>query len=132
MPVYPEGPVGWRWPTANATILQTFSAPDPGKRGLDIGGQTGDPVMATAAGRVVYSGSGLPRYGKLIIVKHSDVYLSAYAHNEELLVKDGDNVNAGQRIATMGSTGTSSVRLHFEIRENGKPVDPLRYLPARR
>jgi lipoprotein NlpD len=113
------------------TILQEYSSVDPGKRGLDIGGRRGDQVRSAAAGRVVYTGSGLPRYGKLIIVKHNETYLSAYAHNDELLVREGDSVHAGQRIATMGSTGTSSVRLHFEIRENGKPVDPLRYLPAR-
>jgi lipoprotein NlpD len=97
--------------------------------GLDIAGKEGQPVYSASAGTVVYSGSGLPRYGKLIIVKHNDVYLSAYAHNKNLLVKEGDTLNAGQRIAEMGSTGTNKTKLHFQIRRNGKPVDPLRLLP---
>ena len=86
-------------------------------------------MIASAAGRVVYSGNGLPRYGNLLIIKHNDVYLSAYAHNQSLLVKEGDSVQSGQKIATLGRTGTQRDQLHFEIRRNGQPVDPMRYLP---
>jgi lipoprotein NlpD len=88
-------------------------------------------VTAASGGKVVYSGSGLLGYGKLIIIKHNDIYLSAYAHNRKLLVKDGTQVKGGQKIAEMGSTGTDSPKLHFEIRRYGKPVDPLHYLPRR-
>jgi len=98
-------------------------------KGVDIAGKLGQPVYAAGNGRVVYSGSGLIRYGKLIIVKHNKNYLSAYAHIHKLLVKEGDTVAGGQRIAQMGRTGTNQVKLHFEIRRDGKPVDPLRYLP---
>ena len=93
-------------------------------------GYEGQPIYSAAAGRVVYSGNGLPRYGKLIIVKHSDEFLSAYAHNERLLVKEGDNIQAGQHIADMGRTNANKIMLHFEIRQDGKPVNPLDYLPA--
>lgn len=125
--------VDWRWPTSERRILSTFSSKDPSRQGLDITGQLGSPIYAAAGGRVVYAGSGLTHYGKLIIVKHNDKYLSAYAHNNRLHVQEGDTVTAGQKIADMGddsvSGGTGRVMLHFEIRRNGKPVDPLRYLP---
>ena len=109
--------------------MSRFEASDPGKRGLDIAGQTGQAILAAADGEVVYSGGGLPRYGKLIIVKHNDVYLSAYAHNRKIYVAEGDAVRRGQHIADMGSSGSSSTVLHFEIRRNGKAVDPLQLLP---
>ena len=100
-------------------------------KGVDIDGRAGDAVQATAAGRVVYAGSGIVGYGKLLIVKHNEVYLSAYGHNRKLLVAEGDNVTAGQKIAEKGSSATNSVKLHFEIRRGGKPVDPLSLLPRR-
>ena len=90
----------------------------------------GQPVLASAAGQVVYSGSGLRGYGKLLIIKHNDTYLSAYAHNSRILVQEGETVAKGQKIAEMGSSDTDSVKLHFEIRKNGKPVDPLKFLPG--
>ena len=88
-------------------------------------------MLAAASGKVVYSGDGLPRYGKLLIIKHNDSYLSAYAHNDKLLVKEGQHVNGGQKIATLGRSGAERNKLHFEIRRNGEPVDPLRFLPKR-
>lgn len=119
----------WRWPT-KGPVLSTYSESSPGRKGINIGGTAGQNVIAAAPGRVVYSGDGLPRYGNLLIIKHNDVYLSAYAHNASLLVKEGDAVEAGQRIATLGRTGSSQRdQLHFEIRRNGKPVDPMRFLP---
>jgi lipoprotein NlpD len=125
--------INWRWPTKERRIMQTFSSTDPSRQGLDITGKLGTPILAAANGRVVYSGSGLTHYGKLIIVKHNEKYLSAYAHNKKLYVDEGQTVTAGQKIADMGddslSGGAGRVRLHFEIRRNGKPVDPLRYLP---
>lgn len=124
------GHLRWVWPT-RGPLLRTYSAEDPGKKGIDIGGRSGQPVVAAAAGEVVYSGSGLIRYGKLIIIKHNQIYFSAYAHNQKLLVKDGDHVRAGQQIADMGSTGTTRTMLHFEIRRNGKAVNPVPYLPKR-
>lgn len=119
----------WRWPTAEKRILSTFAKGDPTRQGLGIAGEKGNPVYAAANGRVVYAGSGLPRYGRLIIVKHNEIFLSAYAHNHKLRVKEGQMVNAGQQIADLGSSGTSRSKLYFEIRRHGKPVDPLRYLP---
>ncbi len=119
----------WMWP-ADGQILKRYSDNDAGK-GLDIGGARGQPVRATANGRVVYQGSGLRGYGQLIIVKHSDEFLSAYAHNDRIYVKEGDVVKRGQKIADMGSTGTDRVKLHFEIRRQGTPIDPLKYLPKR-
>lgn len=121
---------GWRWPT-DGKIIDNFSASEGGNKGIDIAGSRGQPVVATAAGRVVYAGNALRGYGNLIIIKHNDDYLSAYAHNDTMLVREQQEVSAGQKIATMGSTGTSSVRLHFEIRYKGKSVNPLRYLPQR-
>jgi len=119
----------WQWPTHGGKIVSTFEATDPGKRGLDIAGSSGQAIVAAADGEVVYSGGGLPHYGKLIIVKHNDVYLSAYAHNRKLYVAEGDAVRRGQHIADMGSSGSSDTKLHFEIRRNGQAVDPLQLLP---
>lgn len=115
------------WP-AHGAILQTFD--DAKNKGIDIGGTLGDPVVAAADGRVVYAGSGLRGYGNLIIVKHNATFLTAYAHNQSLLVKEGDAVVRGQKIATMGSSDADHVMLHFEVRKQGKPVDPMKYLPA--
>ena len=100
-------------------------------KGLDIGGKAGDPVIAAADGRVVYAGAGLRGYGNLIILKHNNTYLTAYAHNQTLLVKEDQSVQKGQKIAEMGNSDADRVKLHFEIRKQGKPVDPARYLPAR-
>ncbi|NAW69952.1 murein hydrolase activator NlpD [Vibrio sp. V27_P1S3P104] len=118
----------WLWPT-KGRVIKNFSAGDQGNKGIDIAGQRGQSIISTAAGTVVYSGNALRGYGNLIIIKHNDHYLSAYAHNDQLLVKEGQSIKAGQKIATMGSSGTNSVRLHFEIRYQGKPVNPQRYLP---
>jgi lipoprotein NlpD len=118
----------WRWP-AQGRLLRRFDSNGTGKKGIAIGGRLNSPVVAAAGGRVVYRGSGLVGYGRLIIVKHNNNYLSAYGHNQELLVDEGDQVRAGQLIARMGSSGTNQVMLHFEIRQNGKPVDPLKLLP---
>jgi lipoprotein NlpD len=100
-------------------------------KGLKIAGKLGDPVVAAADGRVVYAGSGLRGYGNLIILKHNETYLTAYAHNQTLLVKEDQTVRKGQRIADMGSSDADKVMLHFEVRRQGKPVDPAKYLPAR-
>ncbi|WP_414636963.1 murein hydrolase activator NlpD [Acerihabitans sp.] len=121
---------GWRWPT-DGKIIDNFSAAEGGNKGIDISGSRGQPILATSGGRVVYAGNALRGYGNLIIIKHNDDYLSAYAHNDTMLVREQQEVSAGQKIATMGSTGTSSVRLHFEIRYKGKSVNPLRFLPQR-
>lgn len=118
--------VEWIWPV-KGKMLEGFSE---STKGIDIAGKSGQPVSASAAGKVVYSGSGLRGYGKLIIIKHNSTYLSAYAHNDKLLVKEGQTVTKGQKIAEMGSTDTNLVKLHFEIRKNGKPVDPLKHLPG--
>ena len=123
-----SAPLRWRWP-AQGRVADADTA--LGQKGINILGKMGEPVVAAAAGEVVYSGSGLIGYGKLIIIRHDDVYLSAYAHNEKLLVKEGAKVSGGQKIAEMGSSGTKQVMLHFEIRRNGKPVPPLSYLPNR-
>ncbi|EED35891.1 peptidase M23B [Luminiphilus syltensis NOR5-1B] len=123
------GPVStWRWPT-NGGVQRTFS--NNLHKGIDIGGARGAPVRATAPGVVVYAGTGLSGYGALLIIKHNERFLSAYGHNDAMLVKEGDGVREGQQIARMGSTGTDSVKLHFEIRQDGKPVNPLKLLPAR-
>jgi lipoprotein NlpD len=118
----------WLWPT-KGRVIKNFSAGDQGNKGIDIAGQRGQPIVSTAGGTVVYSGNALRGYGNLVIVKHNDNYLSAYAHNDRLLVHEGQSVKAGQKIATMGSSGANSVRLHFEIRYQGKSVNPKRYLP---
>ncbi|MDX1590094.1 MAG: peptidoglycan DD-metalloendopeptidase family protein [Oleiphilaceae bacterium] len=120
----------WQWPHLGP-IIAVYSPDTDMNKGVDIGGDEGDPVRAAAAGNVVYAGSGLLGYGKLIIVNHNAQYLSAYAHNRTILVNEGDDVSQGQQIAEMGDTGASRVKLHFEIRKNGEPVDPQRYLPKR-
>ena len=112
-------------------MIGTFSGGDPTRQGIDIAGKRGDPVRAAADGVVVYSGSGLVGYGELIIVKHDESWLSAYGHNRARLVAEGAKVRAGQQIAEMGRTGADRDMLHFEVRFDGKPVDPLRYLPKR-
>jgi lipoprotein NlpD len=117
----------WGWPAKGKVITQ-FSESTSFK-GIDIAGSAGQPVTASAGGKVVYAGSGLRGYGKLVIIKHNDSYLSAYAHNRDILVKEGQQVVKGQKIAEMGNTDSDQVKLHFEIRRQGKPVDPLRYLP---
>ena len=124
------GPVNWQWP-ASGEVLERFSKASGGRRGITIGDREGSPVRAAADGRVVYRGSGLTGYGNLLIVKHNDRWLSAYAHNSSLLVKEGDRVSAGDKIATMGASGTFRTQLHFEIRKDGQPVDPLTVLPNR-
>ncbi|MGF1753201.1 murein hydrolase activator NlpD [Vibrio makurazakiensis] len=118
----------WLWPT-KGRVIKNFSVGEQGNKGIDIAGQRGQAIISTAGGTVVYSGNALRGYGNLVIVKHNDNYLSAYAHNDRLLVSEGQSVKPGQKIATMGSSGTSSVRLHFEIRYQGKSVNPKRYLP---
>ena len=122
--------VAWRWPTSG-NVIQGFSNSDGGNKGIDISGSRGQAVNAAAGGRVGYAGNALRGYGNLIIIKHNDDFLSAYAHNDSILVKDQQEVNAGQQIAKMGSSGTNGVKLHFEIRYKGKSVDPTRYLPRR-
>ncbi|MCH8543611.1 MAG: peptidoglycan DD-metalloendopeptidase family protein [Alcanivorax sp.] len=124
------GDVNWRWP-ASGELLSRFAAQQAGQSGIRIAGSSGDPVVAAASGVVVYRGNGLTGYGNLLIVKHNDRWLSAYAHNDDMLVREGDKVDAGQRIATMGATGTFRTQLHFEIRRDGAPVDPLGLLPRR-
>ena len=118
----------WAWP-ADGKVLGRYSEGD--SKGLDIAGTRGQPVRAAASGRVVYRGSGLRGYGQLIIIKHNDEFLSAYAHNDRIYVKEGDVVKRGQKIADMGSSGSDRVKLHFEIRRQGVPIDPLKYLPKR-
>ncbi len=120
---------GWVWPTSGRIVAE-FNAASGSGTGLTIAGRAGQPVRAAASGRVVYSGGGLIGYGQLIIVKHNDTYLSAYGHNASLLVKEGETIKQGQRIATMGEGPGQQPRLHFEIRRNGKPVNPRQYLPA--
>jgi lipoprotein NlpD len=125
-----EEDLPWTWPTPGAaTVLAGFD--EQKNKGLDIAGKAGEPVLAAADGRVVYAGAGLRGYGNLIILKHNNTFLSAYAHNQVLLVKEDQAVRKGQKIAEMGSTDADRVKLHFEIRRQGKPVDPAKYLPAR-
>jgi lipoprotein NlpD len=120
--------VDWMWP-ATGKVVATFNG--TASKGVDIAGRVGDPVFASAAGKVVYSGEGIPAYGKLVIIRHNNTYLSAYAHNSQILVKEGQNVARGQKIAEVGRSGAREAKLHFEIRRLGKPVDPLAYLPTR-
>ena len=120
--------ISFAWP-ANGSILGRFD--EARNKGIDIAGKAGDAVLAAADGRVVYAGSGLRGYGQLIILKHNNTYLTAYAHNQALLVKEDQSVKRGQKIAEMGSSDTDRVKLHFEVRRQGKPVDPMRHLPAR-
>ncbi len=123
--------IAWQWP-ASGKVLGGFQPGAGGDgAGLNIAGNMGEPVRAAAAGTVVYSGNGLIGYGELVIIKHNDTYLSAYGHNSKRLVKEGERVSAGQEIALMGASGAPRIELHFEIRKDGKPVDPLGYLPAR-
>ncbi len=123
--------LNWRWPT-KGRVVQTYSAQDPARKGLKISGVSGQSVVAAESGKVVYSGSGLVGYGNLIIIKHNKNYLSAYGYNKKLLVKEGDKVLKGERIAQMGSprNGTAPL-LHFEIRKQGKPINPLSLLPRK-
>ena len=127
-PLPVDGTISWVWPS-NGAVLAGFD--EVKNKGVDIGGAAGDPVLAAADGRVVYVGAGLRGYGNLIILKHDNVYLTAYAHNRTLLVKEDQSVLKGQKIAEMGNSDTDRVKLHFEVRRQGKPVDPVKYLPAR-
>jgi lipoprotein NlpD len=120
--------LGFAWP-ASGSVIGGFD--EAKNKGLDIGGKAGDPVQAAADGQVVYAGAGLRGYGNLIILKHNNTFLTAYAHNQALLVKEDQKVRKGQKIAEMGKTDADRVKLHFEIRRQGKPVDPAKYLPAR-
>ncbi|PJK08529.1 hypothetical protein CO614_09770 [Lysobacteraceae bacterium NML120232] len=133
-PTTPSAPVSqirWQWPVSGGQVISTYLANDTTRQGIDIAGNGGEPVRATADGTVVYSGAGLVGYGELIIIKHDDQWLSAYGHNRRRLVNEGALVKAGQQIGELGSTGAPRNMLHFEIRQNGKPVDPQIYLPKR-
>ena len=125
----PEGDdsVAWNWP-ASGRVVSTFND-GANLKGIGIAGKLGQPVLASAPGRVIFSGTGIRGFGKLIVIKHNNTFLSVYAHNHELLVKEGQSVAKGQKIAEMGSTDTDQVKLHFEIRRYGKPVDPAKLLP---
>jgi lipoprotein NlpD len=123
-----EDEINWLWPSAGA-VLAGFD--EQKNKGLDLGGAAGDPVLAAADGRVVYVGAGLRGYGNLIILKHNNTYLTAYAHNQTLLIKEDQSVRKGQKIAEMGNSDADRVKLHFELRRQGKPVDPTKYLPPR-
>lgn len=127
---YTGAPVkAWRWP-ARGKVTRGYSASV--HKGIDISGRRGDPVVAVSSGKVVYAGAGIVGFGELLIIKHNELYLSAYGHNDRLLVSEGQVVTAGEKIAEMGSSGTDSVKLHFEIRKEGKPIDPQRLLPRSR
>jgi lipoprotein NlpD len=126
--VSPEDDIAWIWPSSGP-VLAGFD--EVKNKGLDFGGAAGDPVLAAADGRVVYVGAGLRGYGNLIILKHNNTYLTAYAHNQTLLIKEDQTVRKGQKIAEMGSSDADRVKLHFEVRRQGKPVDPSKYLPPR-
>lgn len=128
--------INWAWPhsgpiLAKYRVGKKANSPYKLNKGVDIGGSLGDPIFAAAAGEVVYSGSGLLGYGNLVIINHDAQFLSAYAHNRKILVKEGQKITKGQQIAEMGRSGVDRVKLHFEIRKEGKPVDPLKYLPTR-
>lgn len=127
-PVAPEDDIAWIWPS-NGALIAGFD--EVKNKGMKIAGKLGDPVVAAADGRVVYAGSGLRGYGNLVILKHNETYLTAYAHNQTLLVKEDQTVRKGQRIADMGNSDADKVMLHFEVRRQGKPVDPAKYLPPR-
>jgi lipoprotein NlpD len=120
----------WHWPSSGK-LIALFQGETGLNKGIDLSGKLGEPVLAAASGRVVYAGSGLSGYGNLLIIKHNETFLSAYAHNDEISVKEGDFVKAGQRVADMGSSGTDRVKLHFEIRSEGSQVDQLKFLPKR-
>jgi len=125
-----SNPDVWYWPT-EGDVIKVFGSGGSVHKGIDISGKLGEPVYATVAGKVVYAGSGILGYGNLLILKHSEQYLSAYGHNSRLLVREGTEVKAREKIAEKGSSGTNKVKLHFEIRREGKPVDPIRLLPSR-
>jgi len=127
-PAISSGGILFAWPASGPIIAKFHSDLN---KGIGIGGQAGDPVLAAADGRVVYAGSQLRGYGNLIIIKHSDIYLTAYAHNQKLLVKEEQNVKLGQKIAEMGKSDADRIKLHFEIRQKGVPIDPTRFLPKR-
>ena len=120
--------MGWIWPAKGAVVAEFDEVKN---KGLDIGGTAGEPVVAAADGKVVYAGAGLRGYGNLVILKHNNTFLSAYAHNQALMVKEDQTVKKGQKIAEMGNSDADRVKLHFEVRRQGKPVDPAKYLPAR-
>ena len=122
-----EEAVSFQWPT-RGNVLAGFD--EVKNKGVDIAGKAGDPVLAAADGKVVYAGSGLRGYGNLVIIKHNNTYLTAYAHNQSLLVKEDQTIKRGQKIAEMGNSDADQVKLHFEIRRQGKPVDPAKYLPV--
>lgn len=126
-PLSEDESIAWIWP-AEGKVISSFSE---GKRGIDIAGKMGQPVLAAGDGKVLYAGSGIRGYGNLVIVKHSNNLLSAYAHNKTIFVKEDQSVNKGQKIAEMGNSDTDEVKLHFEIRQQGKPVDPSKFLPSR-
>ena len=126
--ILPQRVKRWVWPT-KGTIVGTFSTAEAGIKGIEIANAIGTPVVSAAEGKVVYSGNALRGYGNLVIIKHTDHFLSAYAHNNKILVQERDFVQAGQPIAVMGDSGTNSAKLRFEIRYNGKSLDPLKYLP---
>jgi lipoprotein NlpD len=125
--VEPIGGISWIWPT-KGKVIAGFN--DGGNKGIDIAGSKGQPILAAAPGKVIYSGSDLRGYGKLVIVKHNNTYLSVYANNSNILVKEGQQVSAGQKIAEMGDTDSNTVKLHFEIRQQGKSVDPAKFLAS--
>ncbi|MDM7861662.1 peptidoglycan DD-metalloendopeptidase family protein [Alteromonas sp. ASW11-36] len=125
---FPTSVERWVWP-AEGEIIGRFSSAESGNKGVDIQNASGTPIVAAASGKVVYTGEALRGYGRLVIIKHTDTFLSAYAHNDRILVEEQQWVDAGEQIGTMGSTGTNSVKLHFEVRYRGKSLDPMRYLP---
>ncbi|MGS2719086.1 peptidoglycan DD-metalloendopeptidase family protein [Paraglaciecola aestuariivivens] len=127
---FPDRVKSWVWPSSGA-VIQGFSAAEAGNKGLDFSGKLGSSILAAADGKVVYTGNALRGFGNLVIIKHSEAYLTAYAHNDKILVKEQQWVTANQKIATMGRSGTDKVKLHFEVRYKGKSVDPLRFLPKR-
>jgi lipoprotein NlpD len=127
---FPARIARWVWPAAGK-LISTFSLSEQGSKGIEISGKKGNQVLAAADGKVVYTGNALRGYGQLVIIKHSESFLSAYAHNQAVFVKEQQWVKAGQKIASMGNTGTDKVKLRFEVRYRGKSVDPLKYLPSR-
>jgi len=129
-PAGAAGPARWQWPVSGE-LVGTFDDGRVAGQGIDIGGQRGQSIRATAPGEVVYSGKGLQAYGRLLIIRHTGDFLSAYAHNQELLVGEGDRVKGGETIARMGRANNGQALLHFEIRQSGQPVDPISYLPSR-
>ena len=124
----PATTLQWQWPT-KGTVVGKFSDPSPITAGIDIAGQKGQPVVASRSGTVVYAGNSVRGYGNLVIIKHDDHFLTAYAHNEALKVKEHDTVKAGQIIATLGDSESDHSKLHFEIRQDGQSIDPQRFLP---